>query len=149
MPETHFGETHPRVDDGQILWGLFIRGCCWKKVSMMAHFNAAEAGQVVWDTACVFYYHNSFTILNNVLLFILFLINNKYLVFILHKASLIEFFLFKIQFFRQWRKIWQSILIVQVTLPPSAMLDWLSSFFGGTQYKFLQVKINKRQYCLS
>lgn len=60
----------------------------------MAHFNAAEAGQVVWDTSCVFYYHNSLTILNNVLLFILrvFVINNKYLKFILHKASLIEFF---------------------------------------------------------
>lgn len=64
----------------------------------MAHFNAAENGQVIWDTSCVFYYHNSLTILNNVLLFILLVINNKYLEFILLKASLIEFFLFKISF---------------------------------------------------
>lgn len=64
----------------------------------MAHFNTAEAGQVVWDPSCVFYYHNSLTILNNVLLFILVLINNKYLEFILHKASLIEFFSLRFSF---------------------------------------------------
>lgn len=33
-----------------ILWGWNRGGFSWKKVSRWAHYNATEAGQVVWDT---------------------------------------------------------------------------------------------------